>query len=81
MNTNFFKIDDIMVLNLTDSDLAYENRNKPFEEITINDFNYNVSEAAKAALIFFVDTRKKITLKNLFRISSMHYKRIKRLSV
>jgi len=73
---------ELRIINFTEDDLAYENRNKPFEEISLKDFNYNVSEAAKAFIIFFIDTRKKSNIRNLFGLNSNNQnKRIKVLKL
>ena len=54
-------------LHLTDSDLEIESRNKPFEQITIKDFNLSITDASKALYVFFVDTRNRRNLMNMWK--------------
>jgi hypothetical protein len=71
---------NIKFLHLTDADLSIESRNKPFEKITINDFNINITEASKSLCIFFVDTRQKnYWLKQLFKLNLNKINRVKQL--
>ncbi|MDP4265929.1 MAG: hypothetical protein Q8880_00665 [Bacteroidota bacterium] len=62
------------ILHLTDSDLDIESRNKPFEQITIKDFNLSITDASKALYVFFVDTRNRRKLINMWkRILRINY--------
>jgi hypothetical protein len=71
------------ILHLTDEDLEISSRKKPFEQITIKDFNLNITDASKALYIFFVDTRSKRNVMNiwkrLLRINYMYENKIKQL--
>lgn len=46
-------------LHLTDLDLEYQSRKKPFEQISFLDFNYNITDFFHASFVFFVDERDK----------------------
>ncbi|MDP4265987.1 MAG: hypothetical protein Q8880_00960 [Bacteroidota bacterium] len=77
---NDYNTSNIKFLHLTDSDLCVESRNKSFEQITIKDFNFNISDASKALCVFFVDTRqKKFSWKQLLRLSVTTENRVKQL--
>ncbi len=51
---------NVKFLHLTAQDLEYESRNKPFEQITIRDFNFCINDVITASYVFFVDERNHI---------------------
>lgn len=49
---------NVNFLHLTNSDLFHKNKRKPFEKVTLRDFDYNITEAVKAKYVFFIDSRQ-----------------------
>mgnify|MGYP003573914731 CR=1 FL=1 len=58
MNANSF-MNDVDYLHLTNLDLDHRKKNKPFEKITLRDFDYCITDAVKASYVFFIDFRQK----------------------
>jgi hypothetical protein len=73
-------MNNLSFLHLTDDDLDFRSKRKPFEKITIHDFDYCINEAVKAHYVFFIDGRKtKALWKKVFGLNGHRRKRVKRL--
>lgn len=51
---------NVKFLHLTAQDLEHESKRKPFEQITLQDFNYCINDVISASYVFFIDERDHI---------------------
>ena len=77
---NRLMTDNASFLLLTNHDLYYRSRHKSFEEITLSDFNYSLTEALTASHVIFVDDRQREGLwKRILGLSGSFGKKVKQL--
>ncbi len=80
MGARLINLDDLSFLHLTDFDLNNRSRKKSFDRITLRDFNYCISDAARASYVFFIDERhKRGWWRNILGINAYIGNRIKQL--